>query len=50
MRSLRYLFLLGALMLLPMIHADAQVGVAVGIGGPVYEGGYYAPPVCSYGF
>ena len=50
MRFLRYAAMLGVLMFLPVIHSPAQVAVGVGIGGPVYEGYGYAPPVCDYGY
>ena len=49
MRLLRYFALLGVLML-PAAWSHAQVSVGIGIGGPVYGPGYYAPPVCSYGY
>lgn len=46
MRYLKYLALLTVLMV-PLAYSQAQVGVAVGIGGPGYLAG---PPVCSYGY
>src|SRR5277367_2544279 len=49
MRYLRYLVLIGAclgLTLLAAPHANAQWGVAVGVG----PGYYGAAPVCSYGY
>ncbi len=47
MRYLKYLALLSVLML-PFARSQAQVGVAVGIGGgPGYLAG---PPACSYGY
>ncbi len=45
MRYLRYLALLAVLMV-PLAFAQAQVGVAIGVG-PGYEEG---PPVCEYGY
>ncbi len=51
MRLLRYVALLSVLLLMPVAYSHAQISVGVGIGGPVYEGGYgYAAPVCSYGY
>ena len=50
MRLLRYLALLGIVML-PATYSHSQVSIGIGVGGPVYGGtGYYAPPVCSYGY
>ncbi len=45
MRYLRYLALLAVLMV-PLAFAQAQVGVAIGVG-PGYVDG---PPVCEYGY
>jgi len=45
MRYLRYLALLAVLML-PLAFAQAQVGVAIGVG-PGYVDG---PPACEYGY
>jgi hypothetical protein len=48
MRFLRYLALLG-LLIVPAAYSHAQVSVGVGVG-PAYGGGYYAPPVCQWGY
>jgi len=51
MRFLRYLALLSILLLPAAAYSHAQVAVGVGIGGPVYGGGYgYYPPACAYGY
>src|ERR1700691_822490 len=50
MRFLRYLTLLGIL-LVPAAYAHAQVAVGIGVGG--YGDGYgypYGPPACTYGY
>ena len=51
MRFLRYLAVLGILLLPAAAVSHAQVSVGVGIGGPVYGGYYgYPAPVCAYGY
>ncbi len=50
MRFLRYLAVLGILLLPAAAVSHAQVSVGVGIGGPVYGGYGYPAPVCSYGY
>jgi hypothetical protein len=47
MRYLKYAALFGLLLFVSSGSANAQVRVAVGIGGPPYYG---AAPVCSYGY
>src|SRR5262245_47001303 len=47
MRYLQYAALFGLLLFVSGGSAQAQVRVAVGIGGPVYYG---SVPVCSYGY
>src|SRR5215475_3970063 len=47
MRYLKYAALFGLLLFISGGSAQAQVRVAVGIGGPVYYG---AAPICSYGY
>src|SRR5665213_3547510 len=49
MRFLRYVALLGIL-LVPVTYSHAQVSFGFSYGGPVYQSGYYAPPVCAYGY
>src|ERR1700721_662803 len=51
MRFLRSLALLSILLLPAAAYSHAQVAVGVGIGGPVYGGGYgYYPPAFAYGY
>src|SRR5215475_15711055 len=47
MRYLKYAALFGLLLFISGGSAQAQVRVAVGIGGPVYYG---SAPVCAYGY
>ena len=50
MRFLRYLAILSILLVPAAAYSHAQVSIGVGIGGPVYGGYGYAPPVCAYGY
>ena len=47
MRYLKYAALFGLLLFVSAGGAQAQVRVAIGIGGPVYYG---PAPICSYGY
>ena len=48
MKYLRYLAILGVMVMLPLTYSQAQVRVGVGVGvGPGYVAG---PPACAYGY
>src|SRR5579871_855943 len=48
MRYLKSFALLAVLMVFPLAHSQAQVGVGIGVNvGPGYVAG---PPVCEYGY
>ncbi|MDE3105099.1 MAG: hypothetical protein KGK08_07970 [Acidobacteriota bacterium] len=51
MRSLKLVALLAFVLLPAATIAQAEVHIQVGVGVPVYGGGYaYGPPACPYGY